>query len=42
VWGGRAARDESRMRKAICAQQGDGACRERARAELEREREREP
>lgn len=41
VWGGRAARDESRMRKAICAQQGDGACRERARAELERERGRE-
>jgi len=42
VWGGRAAADERRMRKGICAPQGDGACRDRARAELERQREREP
>ncbi len=42
VWGGRASQDEIRMLKAICAHQGDRACRERARAELERARAGEP
>lgn len=42
VWGGRPAADESRMRKGICAERGDPACRERARVELSRQRDREP
>jgi hypothetical protein len=42
VWGGRASRDETRLLKAICAEDGDLACRERARAELDRARAEKP
>jgi hypothetical protein len=42
VWGGRASKDEIRMLRALCAYQGDEACRDRARAELERARGMDP
>jgi hypothetical protein len=42
VWGGRASQDEIRMLQALCARDGDQACRDRARMALERARAGEP